>query len=171
MTTVVAKPGTHQVGFASKTETENCCKTQLITQMPKACQSKFSKQSNQLDFFFIQIQTTLIWLFHSLNVGFGLVGKSLSCICLPNGSGFEAESNLKSFRKASRAAISSAISAVSPGAKTNENPIYFLCATFFFFLVILHYNYRQNQAIVGEVKIAEQRTVIKKFCGTKRKEK
>ena len=167
MTTVVAKPGTHQVGFASKTETENCCKIQLITQMPKACQSKFSKQSNQLEFFFIQIQTTLIWLFHSLNVGFGLVGKSLSCICLPNGSGFEAESNLKSFRKASRAAISSAISAVSPGAKTNENPIYFLCATFFFFLVILHYNYRQNPAIVGEVKIAEQRTVIKKFCGTK----
>ena len=69
------------------------------------------------------IQTTFTRLFHCFNVGFGLVGKLLSCIWRPNGSGFEAVSNLKSFRKASRAAISSAINAVSPGAKTNENAI------------------------------------------------
>ena len=43
----------------------------------------------------------------------------------PNGSGFEAESNLKSFLRASRAAISSAIPAVSPGAGNGERKVCF----------------------------------------------
>ena len=54
---------------------------------------------------------------HSSRVGFGVNFNFILCNSLPKGSGFDASSNLNSFRRASRAAISSAIMADSPGAR------------------------------------------------------
>ena len=58
---------------------------------------------------------------HSSRVGFGVAFSFILCNSLPKGRGFDASSNLNSFRRASRAAISSAIMAVSPGARKENS--------------------------------------------------